>query len=67
MKWKQDARQVIDSIPIHDVIKNMIILWAERTARKNKSNVVTIKEIQQTRDDYFEHSGAETGNILDLL
>jgi dissimilatory sulfite reductase (desulfoviridin) alpha/beta subunit len=59
MKWEDDARQVVDSIPIHDVIKNMIIVWAERIARKNKSDVVTMKEIMQTRDDYFEHFGAE--------
>jgi len=59
MKWEDDARQVVDSIPIHDVIKNMIIVWAERIARKNKSDVVTMREIMQTRDDYFEHFGAE--------
>jgi dissimilatory sulfite reductase (desulfoviridin) alpha/beta subunit len=59
MKWEEDAKQVINSIPIHDVIKKMLIIWAERTARKNKSDVVTMKEIQQTRDDYFEHFGAE--------
>ena len=59
MKWEEDAKQVIDSIPIHDVIKNMIIVWAERIARKNKSDVVTMREVMQTRDDYFSHFGPE--------
>lgn len=59
MKWEEDARELVESIPVHDIIKNMIIVWAERTARKNKSDVVTMKEMQQTRDDYFEHFGPE--------
>lgn len=67
MKWEEDARQVIGSIPIHDVIKNMLILWAERTARKNKSDVVTMREIQQTRDEYFEHFGADKMNKIQTV
>ena len=59
MKWEQDAREVVDAIPIHDIIKNMIIIWAERTARQNNSDVVTMKEMNQTRDEYFEHFGPE--------
>ncbi len=59
MKWEEDARVLVDAIPVHDIIKNMIIVWAERTARKNKSDMVTMKEMQQTRDDYFEHFGPE--------
>ncbi len=59
MKWEEDAREIVESIPIHDIIRNMIIIWAEKLARKNKSDVVTMKEMQQTRDDYFEHFGAK--------
>lgn len=59
MKWEKDAREVVDAIPIHDIIKNLIILWAERHARKSNSAVVTMKEMMQTRDDYFEHFGAD--------
>ncbi|MCX5896465.1 MAG: 4Fe-4S binding protein [Proteobacteria bacterium] len=57
MKWEEDARQVVDSIPVHDIIKNMIILWAERHARKNKRDAVTAEDMMQTRDDYFEWFG----------
>ena len=53
MKWEEDARQVVDAIPIHDIIKNMIILWAEKVARKNKRSAVTMEDMTQTRDDYF--------------
>lgn len=59
MKWKQDARELVESIPVHDIIRNMIIIWAEKVARKNKSDAVTMKEMQQTRDDYFEWFGPE--------
>ncbi len=59
MKWEQDARDIVDSIPIHDIIKNLIIIWAEKLARQNNSEMVTMKEMMQTRDDYFEHFGPE--------
>lgn len=59
MKWEEDARELVESIPVHDIIKKMIILWAEKVARKNKSDMVTMKEMQQTRDDYFEWFGPE--------
>lgn len=36
MHWEDDARLVVDAIPVHDIIKNMIILWAERCARGEK-------------------------------
>ena len=57
MKWEEDARQVVDAIPVHDIIKNMIILWAERCARKDKRDVVTPEDMIKTRDDYFEWFG----------
>jgi ferredoxin len=60
MKWEKEAREVVDAIPIHDIIKNLIVLYAEKLARKNKSKVVGMKEVTQTRDDYFEFLGAET-------
>ena len=59
MKWEQDARDVVDSIPIHDIIKNLIVIWAEKLARRNNSETVTMQEVMQTRDDYFEHFGPE--------
>jgi Pyruvate/2-oxoacid:ferredoxin oxidoreductase delta subunit len=67
MKWEEDARQVVDGIPIHDVIKKMLIIWAERWARKNNSDVVTMKEVGQTRDDYFEHFGQEKMDRIQKL
>ena len=57
MKWEEDARQVVDAIPVHDIIKNMIILWAERCARKDKRDTVTPQDMIKTRDDYFEWFG----------
>ena len=60
MKWEKEAREVVDAIPIHDIIKNLVILYAEKLARKNKSKVVGMKEVTQTRDDYFEFLGQET-------
>ena len=57
MKWEEDARQVVDAIPVHDIIKNMIILWAERCARKDKRDIVTPEDMIKTRDDYFEWFG----------
>jgi len=59
MKWEKDAREIVEGIPIHDIIRNLIKIWAEKLARKNKSDVVTMKEMQQTRDDYFEWFGPE--------
>jgi hypothetical protein len=50
MQWEDDARQVVDAIPVHDIIKNMIILWAKRS-------VVTPEDMIKTRDDYFEWFG----------
>ena len=67
MKWEKDAREVVDAIPIHDIIKNMVILWAEKLARKNKSGTVTMKEVTQTRDDYFEFLGQETMDRIQKL
>lgn len=59
MKWEEDARQLVDAIPIHDIIKNLIIVWAEKVARKNKRDAVTMEDMTQTRDDYFAHFGPE--------
>jgi hypothetical protein len=59
MKWEEDARQVVEAIPIHDIIKNLIIIWAEKLARKNNRSAVSMEDMTQTRDDYFEHFGAE--------
>ena len=60
MKWEKDAREVVDAIPVHEIIKNMVILWAEKLARKKNSDTVTMEEVQQTRDDYFAFLGPET-------
>jgi len=57
MRWEKDARELVDAIPIHDIIKNMIIIWAEKIARKNKRDAVTMEDMAQTRDDYFSWFG----------
>ena len=59
MKWDDDAREIVNAIPVHDIIKNLIIVWAEKLARKNKRDTVTLEDMTQTRDDYFEHFGPE--------
>ncbi len=60
MKWEKEAREVVDAIPVHEVIKNMVILWAEKLARKKNSETVTMEEVTKTRDDYFDFLGQET-------
>lgn len=60
MKWEKDAREVVDAIPVPEIIKNYVVLWAEKLARKNKSKTVGMEEITQTRDDYFDFLGQET-------
>ena len=57
MKWEKDAKEVVDNIPTPEIMKNMTILYAEKLARKNKKKKVTIDEVVQTRDDYFELFG----------
>jgi len=59
MEWEKEAREVVDAIPVHDIIKNMVILYAEKMARKNKSKVVSLKEVVETRDVYFEMFGQD--------
>jgi len=50
---------MVDAIPVHEIIKNMIILWAERCARKDKRDTVTPQDMIKTRDDYFEWFGED--------
>ena len=57
MEWEKDAQEVVDGIPIPEVMKNMTILYAEKLARKNKKKKVSMEEVAQTRDDYFELFG----------
>lgn len=59
MKWGKDAREVVDSIPVHDIIKNLIIIWAEKIARQKQRKAVTLEDMVQTRDDYFDFFGPE--------
>ena len=57
MKWDKEAKEVVDSIPMPEIMKNMTILYAEKLARKNKKAEVSMEEVVQTRDDYFELFG----------
>jgi hypothetical protein len=57
MEWEKDAKEVVDSIPVPEIMKNMTILYAEKLARKNKQDKVTMAEIIQTRNDYFDLMG----------
>ncbi len=59
MEWQKEAQEVVDAIPVPESIRNYVVLWAEKLARKNKATTVGIKEITQTRDDYFEFLGQE--------
>jgi dissimilatory sulfite reductase (desulfoviridin) alpha/beta subunit len=58
MEWEKDAKEVVDSIPVPEIMKNMTTLYAEKLARKNKKTRVSIEEVAQTRDDYFQLFGA---------
>jgi dissimilatory sulfite reductase (desulfoviridin) alpha/beta subunit len=57
MKWNKEAQEVVDAIPMPEIMKNMTILYAEKLARKNKKAEVSMDEVTQTRDDYFELFG----------
>ena len=57
MEWEKDAREVVQGIPMPEIMKNMTILYAEKLARKNKKDKVSMEEVVQTRDDYFELFG----------
>ncbi|KPJ56482.1 MAG: hypothetical protein AMJ42_05255, partial [Deltaproteobacteria bacterium DG_8] len=57
MEWEKDAREVVQGIPIPEIMRNMTILYAEKLARKNKKDKVSMEEVVQTRDDYFELFG----------
>lgn len=49
VKWGKEAREGVDAIPAHEITKNMVIIWAEKLARKKNSGLVTRKEVEQTR------------------
>ncbi|MBI5375189.1 MAG: 4Fe-4S binding protein [Candidatus Schekmanbacteria bacterium] len=57
MEWETEAKEVVDMIPVPEVIKNMTILYAEKLARAKKSKKVTMDEVNETRDAYFEMLG----------
>jgi dissimilatory sulfite reductase (desulfoviridin) alpha/beta subunit len=58
MEWEKDAKEVVDSIPVPEIMKNMTTLYAEKLARRNKKAKVSMEEVAQTRDDYFQQFGA---------
>lgn len=57
MKWDQDAKESIDLIPVPEIIKNMTTLYAEKLARADGVDSVTMGHMNRTRDDYFEMLG----------
>jgi len=57
MEWEKDAKEVVDNIPVPEIMKNMTILYAEKLARKEKKGKVSMTEVIQTRNDYFELFG----------
>jgi anaerobic sulfite reductase subunit C len=59
MKWEKEAQEVVDAIPVPEIIRNYVVLWAEKLARKKNAKIVGMDEIMQTRDDYYEFLGQE--------
>jgi dissimilatory sulfite reductase (desulfoviridin) alpha/beta subunit len=57
MEWDREAQEVVQGIPMPEIMKNLTILYAEKLARKNKKGKVSMEEVVQTRDDYFELFG----------
>jgi dissimilatory sulfite reductase (desulfoviridin) alpha/beta subunit len=57
MNWNKEAKETVDKIPMPEIMKNMTILYAEKLARKNNKKEVSMEEVVQTRDDYFELFG----------
>jgi len=64
MEWEKDAKEVVDSIPVPEIMKNMTILYAEKLARKEKKKKVSMAEVIQTRNDYFELFGENLSKRL---
>lgn len=57
MDWEPQAKEVVNMIPVPEIIKNMTILYAEKLARAKKRSKVTMEDVDKTRDDYFEMLG----------
>jgi len=57
MKWEKDAKEMVELIPVPGIVKDMVKLYAEKLARKAKSDTVTMKELQETREAYMELLG----------
>ena len=57
MDWEKEAKETVDNIPMPEIMKNMTILYAEKLARKDRKDKVTMEEVVKTRDDYFELFG----------
>ncbi len=57
MKWAEDAQEAINVIPVPEIIKDMTTLYAEKIARADGADTVTMDHMNRTRDDYFEMLG----------
>ena len=57
MEWDKDAKEIVDSIPVPEMIKNMTILYSEKLARGKGKKKVSMEEVVKTRDDYFDFFG----------
>jgi len=54
MEWDSMAVDAFIKMPLSGLAKSMAKVFAEKKARKNKSNKVTMKEIEATKKVYFE-------------
>src|SRR3972149_4959373 len=54
MEWDSKAVDAFINMPLSGLAKSMAKVFAEKKARKNKSNQVTMKEIEATKKVYFE-------------
>lgn len=64
MEWEQEARDIVDAIPLPPVIAHFAAMDAERRARKKGLRTVTAAIARETEHGYEQALGAEAMELL---
>jgi dissimilatory sulfite reductase (desulfoviridin) alpha/beta subunit len=62
MEWDKEAVEVFVKMPLADVMKETGKLFSEKLARRNNSDRVTLKEIEETKRVYYDRVPEEVRN-----
>ncbi len=62
MQWDNDAIEAFVKMPISDGLKDTCKIYCEKIARRNKSDRVTMKEINQMKPVYYGRVSEEMRN-----